>query len=140
VWMQVQRSNSATAYNLLLQPTGGNVGIGTTSPGTKLDVNGTTRATRYVSNTYTASLADTESAVLISGDYQGMLVWVSDSAGRGCLLAFGFNNWVIVSDPANHFSTTWGTDVKTNFRLNGGNVEVENQTGAAIVVYAVILG
>ena len=38
-WMQVGRSDgTATAYNLLLQPSGGNVGIGTSSPDAKLDV------------------------------------------------------------------------------------------------------
>ena len=40
-WLQVQRVDGiAAAYNLLLQPTGGNVGIGTTAPGYKLDVLG----------------------------------------------------------------------------------------------------
>ena len=38
-WIQQQRvDTTATAYNLLLQPSGGNVGIGTASPGRKLDV------------------------------------------------------------------------------------------------------
>ena len=40
-YLQVQRIDaSATAYNLLLQPSGGNVGIGTTSPSYKLSVLG----------------------------------------------------------------------------------------------------
>jgi hypothetical protein len=42
-WMQVMRNNTATAYNLLLQPVGGNVGIGTTSPSQLLTINGQTR-------------------------------------------------------------------------------------------------
>lgn len=43
-WIQQQRvDGSATAYDLSLQPNGGNVGINTTSPGTyKLTVNGST--------------------------------------------------------------------------------------------------
>src|SRR3989344_1166906 len=39
-WIQQMRNDSAVAYNLVLQPVGGNVGIGTTGPGAKLDVNG----------------------------------------------------------------------------------------------------
>ena len=39
-WFQAMRNNTATAYDLLLQPSGGNVGIGTTSPVAKLDVYG----------------------------------------------------------------------------------------------------
>jgi len=40
-WMQVQRTDGvATAYNLLLQPSGGNLGVGIISPTTKLDVSG----------------------------------------------------------------------------------------------------
>src|ERR1035437_5203449 len=38
--MQAQRvDGTATAYNMLLQPNGGNVGIGTTAPLSKLQVN-----------------------------------------------------------------------------------------------------
>ena len=39
-WLQSQSNTSSTAYNLLLNPLGGNVGMGTTSPRAKLDVNG----------------------------------------------------------------------------------------------------
>ena len=48
-WMQVGRSDGTpTAYNLLLQPSGGNVGIGTSSPTTTLAVAGTLSATGTV--------------------------------------------------------------------------------------------
>lgn len=40
-WIQQQRvDGTATSYNLLLQPAGGNVGIGTSSPSQALEVNG----------------------------------------------------------------------------------------------------
>ncbi|MEI6346149.1 MAG: immunoglobulin-like domain-containing protein [bacterium] len=39
-YLQVQRTDSATAYSLLLNPNAGNVGIGTTSPATTLSVAG----------------------------------------------------------------------------------------------------
>ncbi|TKC56598.1 hypothetical protein FBD94_23075 [Pedobacter hiemivivus] len=54
-WIQSNRfDGSPTAYNLLLQPKGGNVGIGTTSPKAKLDVNGSANisGTLTFNNTY----------------------------------------------------------------------------------------
>jgi hypothetical protein len=42
-WFQVARNDSATYYNLLLQATGGNVGIGITNPDQKLIVQGNIR-------------------------------------------------------------------------------------------------
>jgi hypothetical protein len=37
-WLQAMRNNTATAYNILLNPVGGNVGIGTISPTFLLDL------------------------------------------------------------------------------------------------------
>jgi hypothetical protein len=39
-WIQQMRNDAATSYNLLLNPVGGNIGIGTISPTDKLDVAG----------------------------------------------------------------------------------------------------
>ena len=47
-WFQAQDANNlATTYPLALNPNGGNVGIGTDSPGVKLDVDGTARIKDY---------------------------------------------------------------------------------------------
>jgi hypothetical protein len=48
-YIQVQRvDGTATAYNLLLQPNGGNVGIGTLIPSEKLEVSGNVKATSFI--------------------------------------------------------------------------------------------
>jgi hypothetical protein len=45
-FFQVQRVDStATAYDLIFQPSGGNIGVATTSPGARLDVSGSGRFT-----------------------------------------------------------------------------------------------
>jgi hypothetical protein len=48
-WLQAQRTDgTATAYNLLLQPSGGNVGIGTSSPDAKLKIDAGATAGAWV--------------------------------------------------------------------------------------------
>jgi hypothetical protein len=56
-WLQSQRNDSnTTAYNLLLNPNGGNVGIGTTAPASLLDVRG---ATPFIRITDTSASSET---------------------------------------------------------------------------------
>jgi len=44
-WLQAQSNTSATAYEMSLNPLGGDVGVGTISPSEKLEVNGSVKAT-----------------------------------------------------------------------------------------------
>jgi hypothetical protein len=58
-WLQAtNKGNHAINYNLSLNPNGGNVGIGTTSPGYKLDVNGNTNITGTLTATVKSFIID----------------------------------------------------------------------------------
>jgi hypothetical protein len=91
-YLQVQRIDStATAYNLLLQPSGGSVGIGiaTSNPGYKLEVNGTGYFTGLSVNG-TANV----SGVLTAGAFQGIAGQIVTSVGYGSttLGSYDLNN------------------------------------------------
>jgi hypothetical protein len=69
VWHQVQRNDGVTSvYNLLLQPSGGNVGIGTTSPSEKLNISG---------GTFRLNGSNANSKFFIYPDYSSGAVGVS---------------------------------------------------------------
>jgi hypothetical protein len=61
-WLQAQSNTSATAYEMSLNPVGGNVGVGQINPSYKLDVKGTGRFTDtlYYSSLVQQSQADTK--------------------------------------------------------------------------------
>jgi hypothetical protein len=61
-WLQAQSNTSAIAYEMSLNPLGGDVGVGTISPSEKLEVNGSVKATAstdaykgYIKQTITSS-------------------------------------------------------------------------------------
>jgi hypothetical protein len=84
-WLQyTHQGDLSQAYPLLLNPNGGNVGIGTTSPSQKLEVSGSVKATSFLSSTTTyadfvfkpgyqlPSLAETEVAIQRDGHLPGI--------------------------------------------------------------------
>ncbi len=77
----IEAREGATLRNLLLNPNGGNVGIGTTSPGERLDVDGKIRARSWftgVDNTNT----------LYSSTSTGVYLQGSSFTGAGSVISF----------------------------------------------------
>lgn len=91
-------------YNLLLNPNGGNVGIGTTGPAYKLDVNGSINGTSVLVNGVpVASSTDT--------------YW--STAGSGKIQYSGGNVGVGVSSPSYSIDVAGDVNVSGTFRING---------------------
>jgi hypothetical protein len=103
-WMQAMRNNTATAYNLILQPVGGNVLLGTTTDaGFKLDVNGTAR---------------------FSGAITGNSTIIAGLQGGNIQLKGATDGFVGVNGSGSLFLTDWTTATK--------GLQINLSTGAAI--------
>jgi hypothetical protein len=113
-WLQAQDGNNlATEYPLLLNPNGGNVGIGTTAPSHKLHVNGTTLIDGTFGN------PNTEGAYRLKfydngGTYNDAGIGLDGSAG-------GENMWF---NALNGFYWNFGTNGKKMALLTNGNLGI----------------
>lgn len=112
-------NNFATSYNLSISPTGGNVGIGTTSPASKLDVRGPAGA-----NTIQSSTSATEYTYMkhngTSGEIKtngGPLVFQD---GSGSSIFLGGNVGIGTSSPTSRLHVA-GTVDANNIMINGGS-------------------
>ncbi|TSC96650.1 MAG: YapH protein [Parcubacteria group bacterium Athens0714_26] len=80
-WIQQMRNDSATAYALLLNPVGGNVGIGTTNPQSSLHIFKTEGGVGTKDATITLGGYTTQGATIASYRYEG------DSNSRGLMFS-----------------------------------------------------
>ena len=86
MWIQVTDStNLATGNQLLLNPNGGNVGIGTSSPSQKLDVFGAAQISFSGANTYLYF----ESTLNYAGRATDGNFWLNVAAGQNILFGVG---------------------------------------------------
>ena len=88
-WIQSMRSWDGLSFPLMLNPNGGNVGIGTAAPAYKLDVNGTARVTSdvYLNNNATINSKNT------AGTSQ--VVFWPRADDNGTYLNYGTNGFFI---------------------------------------------
>jgi hypothetical protein len=131
VWLQARRhSNFADKFPLLLNPNGGNVGVGTTTPGYTLDVNGTFRA-------YSAGLGS-NGAFLSLGGVNGNFVQLDtgpNTGGNQCV-GVGFN--LNGTEKFRYSSTGVGigtTNPYSKLDVNGGSIIHTNSSTSSHGVF-----
>jgi hypothetical protein len=122
-YFQAQRfDGTATAYDLLIQPNGGNVGIGTDNPSAKLDINGSKNSTNLI----VQSPLDTVGGGSLA-DYSELLFDNNQLPGNsGQAYIRHFANSFADSESAIAFGTTSASGITTEaLRIIGnGNVGI----------------
>lgn len=153
-YIQVQRTDgTALAYDLLLQPLGGKVGIGTITPGTLLDVNGVITATGGTSTQWNAkepALGNPgTTGFILSSTTGGTRSWVAQRAypGAGIALSSG-SAWSgsITNNSANwNTAYGWGNHASAGYAANNqtfyiGTTQVAiNRASAALTLAGITL-
>ena len=135
-WIQSSFGNPTTAtYNLVLQPLGGNVGIGTSSPGAKLEI-GSLGVFRMQTGSTVFNVTPTAGAT-------DTLVWNTSNSAS----AFAWNtNSTERARIASNGDLTLKTGGSTNtthafvFNESGGEIQLMNASGTADVLFDSVAG
>jgi hypothetical protein len=140
VIQSIHASVTANKY-LLLNPSGGNVGIGSTAPGSKLDVLGTLRlsgaTSGYVglapaaaagSTTYTLPSSDGSSGQVLSTNGSGTLSWAS---AAGSSISAGDSSMAVTDAGDGYLAFT--EDGAEKMRITGGNVGIGTTSPMAML-------
>jgi hypothetical protein len=133
-WIQVQRTDTtATAYDLLLQPSGGNVGIGTSSPTGKLHVkNGSNAIEVYPTGTWAGQVYNATDSTGQNGLVVGNR-WAADTSTAfevGSLYGGGTGSWRSWFKVDGIGQSIWSNNGSERMRIDSsGRVTMPYQTG-----------
>jgi hypothetical protein len=122
-WFQAMRNNTATAYNIVLNPVGGNVGIGTTLPNSRLHVAGDFRTV------LTSGVGGDTLIAAINGVSNGYIINVDTSNNITHTWNTGANAAALRITPGGNLLVGTTTDVGAKLYVNGG-IRTANPTGS----------
>lgn len=134
-WLQTQRFDSATAYNMQLNPAGGNVGIGTSAPAYKLDVRGAVNGGIVTYNRNSSAAGDAYSAFILGNDTVSGCAMFLNSSTR--TVDGGANAATIRNDAGSLYLKAKGDQgllITTQTGTSGGNVKLGGTADRATTV------